>query len=154
MYNIVAAGAAELGAGVTIVTEYLAAIGDPIVAHVVREEVKRHIREPRHALLLAHLDSEVAGCVEVHPLDQPEHYEIKRLYVRSAFRRRGIAQDLMRAAEIFAQECGGTAIYLDTKSRMREAIALYQTLGYEPVAPYHTTPFADVFMCRHLSEER
>jgi len=154
VYNIVAAGTPDLGAAVAILTEYLGAIGDPIDAGVVHEEVNRHTQQASHALLLAHVGGNLAGCVEVHPLERPENFEIKRLYVRSAFRRRGIAQDLMRAAEAFAQERGGSAIYLDTKARMREAIALYETLGYERIAPYHATRFADVFMRKRITEER
>ena len=60
----------------------------------------------------------------------------------------------MRAAETFARECGGSAMYLDTKSRMHEAIALYEALGYERIAPYHATPFADVFLRKRIAEER
>ncbi len=152
MYNIVPAGAADRAAAVAIITEYLEEIGDPIVADAVNQEVERHTRERSHALLLAMAGDQVAACVQVHPLGSAARFEVKRLYVRSAFRRRGLAQELMRAAERFALDCGGSSICLDTKSRMHEAIALYEALGYEHIAPYHATPFADVFMYKRLEE--
>jgi ribosomal protein S18 acetylase RimI-like enzyme len=134
-----------------IVCEYLRAIGDFVDREEVEEEVERHVRAAGHAILLARGGDGVMGCVEVHPMPDASDCEVKRLYIRPDFRRRGLAAALMAAAEAFAREQSYAAIYLDTKSRMIEAIALYQGLGYERVPPYHETRRAEVFFRKPLS---
>jgi ribosomal protein S18 acetylase RimI-like enzyme len=116
----------------------------------VEEEVAQHIALQDRAILLACEGDRVAGCVAIHPLSDGD-CEIKRLYVRPDFRRRGLAIALMRAAEEFARSYGYGSVYLDTKSRMVEAIALYERLGYEHIPPYHETMRADVFFRKRIA---
>lgn len=62
--------------------------------------------------------------------------EIKRVYVAPAFRRRGIAQRIVAVLESSAAEAGCRSVVLNTGDRQPEALALYEQLGYGPVAGY------------------
>lgn len=62
--------------------------------------------------------------------------EVKRVYVASGFRRRGLAQLIMAALERTAAEAGIRSVVLNTGAEQPEALRLYDQLGYGPVAPY------------------
>ncbi len=94
---------------------------------------------PGGRLLLA-VETEVpAGCVALHKLDD-DICEMKRLYVRPAFRRRGIGRLLAEAVIAEATRIGYVRMRLDTLPSMREAQALYLSLGYREIRPYRHSP--------------
>ena len=98
---------------------------------------------PRGALLLALVDGALAGCCAMRPLDAldyPNACEMKRLYVRKAFRRFGIGRQLAQAMLDAAQMAGYHHLVLDTLSDMESARALYQDLGFESIPPYYHNP--------------
>jgi ribosomal protein S18 acetylase RimI-like enzyme len=100
---------------------------------------------PRGALLLALVDGEVAGCCALRPLDAadyPNAAEMKRLYVRKAFRGLGLGRQLAEAMLDAAREAGYTSVLLDTLDEMEAARALYQELGFEEIPPYYHNPIA------------
>jgi putative acetyltransferase len=95
---------------------------------------------PSGRLLLASEDGAAAGCVGIHALDDGAA-EMKRLYVRAAFRRRGLGRTLAVRACDEARSCGYRKIRLDTiAGAMDSAIALYQTLGFREIPPYRKNP--------------
>lgn len=89
-----------------------------------------------YRLLLAEA---AAGCVAVRLLDA-RTAEMKRLYVRSAHRGKGLGRALAQAAIDVAREAGCARIVLDTLPKMREAQALYELLGFRKIAPYLRDP--------------
>lgn len=89
-----------------------------------------------YRLLLAEA---AAGCVAVRLLDA-RTAEMKRLYVRSAHRGKGLGRALAQAAIGLAREAGCARIVLDTLPKMREAQALYDLLGFRKIAPYLSDP--------------
>jgi putative acetyltransferase len=98
---------------------------------------------PGGALLLAYADDALAGCGAMRPLIDVDHAnacEMKRLFVRRAFRRFGLGRVLARALMDHAASAGYSVMLLDTLDEMESARELYATLGFEEVAPYYFNP--------------
>ena len=98
---------------------------------------------PRGALLLAMVNQQVAGCCALRPLDSaddPNAAEMKRLYVRPAYRRLGLGRQLAEAILDAARQCDYSCVLLDTLDEMETARALYEDLGFEEIPPYYHNP--------------
>jgi putative acetyltransferase len=91
---------------------------------------------PTGCLLLAADATRIAGCVAVRRLDAVR-CEIKRLYVRTAFRGSGLGRRLAEDAIACARRMGYRSMLLDTLPQMRPAVALYHSLGFVPCASYY-----------------
>jgi len=121
--------------------------------------------EPRGALLLALIDAvpgdgitggaqlsrgdgrsaHVAACCALRPLDAadyPNAAEMKRLYVRPAFRGMGLGRQLTEAILDAARGADYACVLLDTLDDMEAARTLYEDLGFEEVPPYYHNPIA------------
>lgn len=100
---------------------------------------------PRGHLLLAEVDGSIAGCCALRPLDAadyPNACEMKRLYVRKAFRGFGLGRQLAEAMLDAARQAGYACVLLDTLDSMESARALYSGLGFEEIPPYYYNPIA------------
>jgi putative acetyltransferase len=98
---------------------------------------------PRGALLLATVDGEVAACGALRPItdvDYPNACEMKRLFVRPAFRRFGLGRLLTQALMDRGVQAGYSNLLLDTLDDMEAARGLYASLGFEEIAPYYFNP--------------
>ena len=101
--------------------------------------------QPRGALLLAQVNGEIAGCCALRPLDGCDYSnaaEMKRLYVRPAFRGLGLGRQLADAILDAARHAGYACVLLDTLDDMEAARALYEDLGFEEVPPFYHNPHA------------
>jgi len=98
---------------------------------------------PSGALLLATVDGELAGCGAMRPLadaDYPNACEMKRLYVRRAFRRFGLGRLIAQALMDRARTAGYSTMLLDTLDDMEAARGLYASLGFQDIPPYYYNP--------------
>ena len=81
----------------------------------------------RGALLLAEVEGAIAGCCALRPLDAadyPNASEMKRLYVRKAFRGFGLGRELAEAMLDRARQAGYACVLLDTLDDMESALSL------------------------------
>lgn len=111
--------------------------------------------EPQGALLLAYCEGALAGCGALRPLpeaDEPNACEMKRLYVRPAFRRFGLGRQLAEALIARARSAGYSALLLDTLDDMEAARELYASLGFEEVPPYYYNPVPGAHYLRAVLE--
>jgi putative acetyltransferase len=135
----------------SLMAEYIAtlpkahngAAGDQDVA-----ELPGAYAPPRGRLLLAEVDGEVAGCVALRE-QGPATCEMKRLYVRGAFRGRGVGRALIAALLEEARQAGYARMRLDTLPSMSAALALYQGFGFRP-APSYLDKHPDGALCFEL----
>lgn len=97
---------------------------------------------PRGGVWLARVDGHDAGCVALRPLDA-QAAELKRMYVRRAWRGRGLGRRLGETAIGFARAAGYRAVCLDTLAGMTEALALYRSFGFRPTRAYCHNPLPD-----------
>ena len=95
---------------------------------------------PQGRLLLAYFDSQPAGCVALHEF-APSISEMKRLYVRPAFRGKRVGLALTEAVIQAARQIGYEKMRLDTvPSEMADAVKMYGRLGFQEIAPYRVNP--------------
>ena len=100
---------------------------------------------PRGQILLAEVEGSIAGCCALRPLDSadyPNASEMKRLYVRKAFRGFGLGRQLAEAILDAARQAGYACVLLDTLDGMESARALYAELGFVEIPPYYHNPIA------------
>lgn len=99
---------------------------------------------PRGELLLARDGRDIAvGCVGLRPLEAQGCCELKRLYVAPQARGRGLGSALVAAILAEAVRIGYREACLDSLPSLQDATALYERMGFRPIAPYYDTPIAD-----------
>ncbi|MBV8618922.1 MAG: GNAT family N-acetyltransferase [Curvibacter sp.] len=106
---------------------------------------------PRGCLLLVKVDGKPAGCCALRPLDNvdyPNAAEMKRLYVRKAYRGLGLGRQLAEAILEAARIRGYQCVLLDTLDDMEAARALYGELGFMEIPPYYHNPAAGAHYLR------
>jgi ribosomal protein S18 acetylase RimI-like enzyme len=96
--------------------------------------------QPEGRLLLAEYNGQLAGCVALHKLE-PGICEMKRLYLRSQFRGKGLGLALANRIIAEARQIGYRRMRLDTvEPVMRDAVVMYRRLGFQEIAPYCVNP--------------
>jgi len=95
---------------------------------------------PRGRLLLAREFDQLVGCVALRPVG-PTTCEMKRLFLRPAYRNRGLGRVLAEAIIEEARKIGYTHMRLDTiQDRMDRAVELYRSMGFVEIEPYYHSP--------------
>lgn len=126
--------------------EYIAALG----FHLDFQDVEREMAElpgryapPDGRILIAEMDGEAAGCVAMKRLGVGI-CEMKRFYVRPAYRGLGIGLLLAEAVIAEARAAGYEQMRLDTVPSMQSAIRIYESLGFKDTEPYVFNPVEGV----------
>jgi carbonic anhydrase len=95
---------------------------------------------PNGRLLLAYDNGLLAGCVALRKIGDGV-CEMKRLFVRREFQRKGLGRQLVNAIVSEAKQIGYQRMRLDTlPPKMNTAIALYRSLGFREIEPYYDNP--------------
>ena len=140
--------AADLVGTVAIFREYAASLDVDLCFQNFEAELTSLPGEyvaPTGLLLLAYVDGELAGCGALRRFadgDEANACEMKRLYVRPAYRRFGLGRMLAQALLDEGRRAGYSAMLLDTLDDMKAARELYASLGFVEVAPYYFNPIA------------
>jgi GNAT superfamily N-acetyltransferase len=109
---------------------------------------------PPGALLIADHGGQPAGCGGLASCSEEGTAEIKRLYVRPAYRRTGIARILMSHAHHHAAQHGITRLILDVLPARTAVIDFYRSLGYTETGPYATeSPVPMIYMERPITSD-
>ena len=132
--------------------EYTAMLveGDPTFARYLElqdyDEELRHLEgkygPPRGALILAAEKGEAAGCIALKEMDAAR-CELKRLYVRPAFRGRGLGRTLTDMIIARAREAGYREMLLDTLPFLQSAQRIYRAAGFREIERYNDSPMDD-----------
>jgi putative acetyltransferase len=136
----------DIHAARVLFEEYAGGVGISLCFQNFDRELKNlpgDYAPPDGRLLLARQDEELAGCIALRKL-APSVCEMKRLFVRPAFRAEGLGRALVDAIIDEARRLGYTHMRLDTlPGRMDKAIAMYRSIGFTEIAPYYENPVED-----------
>lgn len=143
---VVAHAEPELAAVRVLFREYAQQLGVDLQFQGFEQELAAlpgEYGEPRGTLLLALVDGAVAGCCALRPIEGVDYTnaaEMKRLYVRKAFRGFGLGRRLAEAVLEAGTRMGYASVLLDTLDDMESARALYEDLGFSEIPPYYHNP--------------
>jgi GNAT superfamily N-acetyltransferase len=136
------AQAAEFPAVRELIEEYVAALGVDLSFQEIDAELGDLVATygpPGGRILVGLVDGEIAGCVALRPLEE-DCCEMKRLYVRPAFRSAGLGRRLAVAVIDAASRLGYARMRIDTLPQMGAARKLYASLGFREIEPYRFNP--------------
>lgn len=113
-------------------------------------------RPPAGAFFVAWSGQDAIGCAgvrrvvdDVDPAVLPA-CELKRMYVQSRARRRGVARLLLGHCEAHAVDVGATHLVLISGAKQPESLDFYAACGYKPTRPFG--PYADSTLVRPLAK--
>ncbi len=150
---------AEIGVLFGEYTDMLIA-GDPAIREYLSiqnyekelEHPEKKYGLPDGRLYLAYWDEEVAGCVGLRRLNETQ-CELKRLYVRPAFRGKRLGKQMVERILQDAKEIGYAEILLDTLPFLQSAIRLYREMGFAEIPCYNDSPLdTTIYMKLDLNE--
>jgi GNAT superfamily N-acetyltransferase len=119
---------------------------DPVIQQLANEQQREiaavegdsHISYPLHdgiRFVVGFVDGRPVACGALQPLGNGVG-EIKRMYVRRPYRRRGFGRLILAALEELAVEQGYHTLRLETGNYLTTALNLYQAAGYHPIPLY------------------
>ena len=100
------------------------------------DELYQLYSQPGHAYWVVEQNGCVVGGGGIAPLScsEPDICELQKMYFLSTVRGQGLAKKLALMALDHAREQGFKRCYLETTAFLREAIGLYEHLGFEHIS--------------------
>lgn len=141
-----AATESDFATGRTLFEEYAASVGVDLCFQNFAAELENltvMYAPPEGALMIAAIDSEAAGCVGVRKFSE-DVCEMKRLYVRPAFRGRHLGRRLAQAVVARGRQLHYNTMVLDTLASMQAALELYRSMGFQLSPAYYPNPLPGV----------
>lgn len=139
-------GAAEMAIVRDLFREYQASLDVDLCFQGFAEELATlpgGYAPPDGGLWLARVDGAIAGVVGLRPIE-PGVAEMKRLWVRPAYRGLGLGRRLAERAVDAGRATGYRRMCLDTLGHMAAARHLYEALGFYEIPAYYDNPLDDV----------
>lgn len=134
----------QIDAARALMLEYAAAMNFSLCFQNFDEELRTlpgKYAPPPGRLLLAEWDGQTAGIVGLRPLDDAGGCEMKRLFVRLAFRGKSLGRALADEVIRQATKIGYKRMRLDTvQGVMDPAIHMYRQIGFREIPPYYPSP--------------
>jgi putative acetyltransferase len=134
----------------TLFREYESSLGVDLCFQSFEEELKGlpgKYAPPDGVLLMALSGQEPAGCCALRKLEEGV-CEMKRLYVRPEFRGQGLGRNLADSIVNSAVGLGYDTMLLDTLDRLKKAMVMYESMGFERTVPYYSNPLPGVVYWR------
>lgn len=135
----------EYAAASVLFQEYAAWLGIDLCFQNFDEELlqlKEMYGLPTGAILLYKEEDAFAGCVAIRDKGNGIA-ELKRMYLRPQFQKRGIGKLLLEKALVIAKDLGYNKLRLDTLATMTPAINLYKAAGFYNIEAYYFNPEPD-----------
>lgn len=104
-------------------------------------KIDKQYHAPGGALILFKLEKDFIGCVGIRQFTE-QIAELKRMYIRKKFRRKGHGRMLLEKAIELSRKLGYHKIRLDTLESMQAATHLYQSYGFQEIEPYRLNPLS------------
>lgn len=139
--------------GTALVPEYVAVIRSLYpdwTPDVPPRLTPEDVEPPSGRWLVAYLGRQPVGTAALKRLDR-HTAEIKRVYVVPEARGAGVARALLARLEEIARSIGYTQLRMDTGPRQPESVALFTSMGYEPIADYNGNPVAAYWFEKRLT---
>jgi len=130
----------------TLFEEYQLELGIDLCFQGFQEELAKlpgKYGPPGGALLLVYEGDLPVACGAIRDLGDG-YAELKRLYVRPAYRGVGLGKRITHALQDRARAFGYLILRLDTLRRLEPALTMYKSLGFEETAPYNENPEEDI----------
>jgi putative acetyltransferase len=93
------------------------------------------IVDPEFVFVVGKIGSEPVACGALRKLEEGMA-EVKRMFVRGTFRRKGYSRQLLKFLESLARERGYLTLRLETGTAQPEANSLYESSGYRQIPCY------------------
>lgn len=88
-----------------------------------------------HDVVLVMDNGQAVGCGSFKRYNH-KVAEIKRVFVKKEYRRKGLAKQIMQSLEQKARETGYSKLILETGKLLKEAVKLYSGIGYKIIENY------------------
>ncbi|MBI1780823.1 MAG: GNAT family N-acetyltransferase [Sphingobacteriales bacterium] len=131
----------------TLFKEYEYELGENLCFQDFEKELNDPLYKyvpPKGSLYLAKWNNETAGCIALTPMNEEGVCEMKRLFVKPAYRKHKIGKALVEQLLKDAVEAGYTKMKLDTLKKLETAIDLYKKYEFIETTAYYHNPLSNV----------